>query len=213
MSTYSPLKTSRILMYIEQLLPLISFAFVMSISPGPGNLLLLTSGANFGLTRTIPLILGISFGFLFMVLIVGVGLGELITLIPGLSNLLKVACIIYVLWLAYQIAKSAGINSSNNSLSKPMSFIQATLLQWLNPKAWTVSLIITVTYTVPEHFMISLVSTIFVFALINIPSISLWAISGSALKRFLLINNRIKYFNLTMSLILVASMVPMIITN
>lgn len=200
-------------MYIEQLLPLISFAFVMSVSPGPGNFLLLTSGANFGLIKTLPLILGISFGFLSMVFLVGIGLGKLFDLLPILSIILKAFCLLYILLLSYKIARSSIVVSSNNNLNIPISFIQAALLQWLNPKAWTVSLIIIVTYTIPNNFLASLISTIFIFALVNIPSISLWAIGGSYLKRLLSTNNRLKYFNFLMATLLVSSMVPMIINS
>lgn len=201
-------------MFTEQLLPLIGFAFVMSISPGPGNFLLLTSGANFGLVKTIPLVLGISFGFLTMVFLVGIGLGKVFELLPSLLIILKVLCLIYVVFLSYKIARSSVLeNDDKDSLSKPISFIQAALLQWLNPKAWTVSLIVTLAYTAPDHYLASLIMTIAVFAVINIPSISLWAVSGSCLQRFLSLGNRMQYFNLTMAILLVASMVPMIINS
>lgn len=201
-------------MFIEQFLPLMGFAFVMSISPGPGNFLLLTSAANFGFVKTIPLVLGISFGFLTMVLLVGVGLGKAFDLLPELSMLLKGLCLIYVLFLSYKISRSCALGSEDeNVLIKPMSFIQAALLQWLNPKAWTVSLIVTVAYTLPSDYFASLIITIIVFALVNIPSISLWAVAGAFLKRFLSINNRIKYFNITMSVLLLSSMLPMIINS
>lgn len=201
-------------MFLEQLIPLISFAFVMSISPGPGNFLLLTSGANFGMVKTIPLILGISFGFLSMVLLVGLGLGELFKVFPVISLVLKAACLIYVIWLGVKIARSSSMGEDKSkTLSRPISFLQAAMLQWLNPKAWTVSLIVTVAYTSTESFLMSLISTIFIFSLVNIPTISFWAIGGAYLKQFLSTPNRIKYFNVTMSIMLIGSMVPMIVNG
>ncbi|WDE08462.1 LysE family translocator [Thalassomonas viridans] len=205
-------------MFLEQLFPLISFAFVMSVSPGPGNFLLLASGANFGLVRTTPLILGISFGFLTMVLLVGLGLGELFKVFPAVSLVLKAACLLYVVWLGIKLARSTSMGDENKaSLNRPISFVQAAMLQWLNPKAWTVSLIVTVTYTSTdtstESFFASLLSTIFIFALVNIPTISFWAIGGAYLKQFLSTDNRIKYFNMAMSILLIGSMAPMIINS
>ncbi|MEH6403693.1 MAG: LysE family translocator [Sneathiella sp.] len=199
-------------MPVETMLALMGFAFVMSISPGPGNFLLLTSGANFGFMRSIPLILGISAGFLSMVLGVGLGLGQLLNEVPILYTILRVLCGLYVLWLALKIAKSRSLGSDNpEQVAKPISFIQASLFQLLNPKAWTVALIVTVSYTVPDNYLNSLVLLIGLFAAINIPSISVWALSGAALQLQLSAGNRIKFFNIAMALLLVGSMIPMLI--
>ncbi|MBE7637122.1 LysE family transporter [Sneathiella sp. P13V-1] len=199
-------------MSTETIIALAGFAFVMSISPGPGNFLLLASGANFGLLRSLPLILGISVGFLSMVLGVGLGLGGILEQFPAVYIFLRLLCGIYVFWLAFKIAKSRSLGSNDSeNISKPISFIQAALFQLLNPKAWTVALIVTVTYTTQENYLLNLLLLIGIFAIINIPSISTWAISGAALRRILEKGNRIAVFNISMAILLVFSMIPMII--
>ncbi len=198
-------------MTVDTFLALIAFAFVMSISPGPGNFLLLASGANFGFARSLPLVLGISTGFLSMVFIVGIGLGEVLENNPVIYDLLRFICIAYVIWLALQIARSRSLGAEGGQqISEPIGYVQAALFQWVNPKAWAVALIVTVAYTEPENFMRSLVVLILIFAVVNIPSISMWALSGAAIRRFLSNGKRIAVFNGMMAMLLVGSMVPML---
>lgn len=193
-------------------LALIGFAFVMSISPGPGNFLLLASGANFGFRRTFPTVLGISLGFLAMVFLIGIGLGEVLERFPVITTALKVACAVYVLWLALKIGRSRALGpSAPDRIERPVSFVQAALLQLLNPKAWAVALILTVSYTSEADYLASLVAMIAVFAVVNIPSISVWAISGTALQGVLAKGNRIAVFNVAMAVLLVGSMLPMLL--
>jgi threonine/homoserine/homoserine lactone efflux protein len=206
----------------DLLLALAGFAFVTSVSPGPGNFLLLASGANFGFRRSLPLVLGISAGFLTMVFLVGMGLGPLLQRFPAVYGGLKIACIAYVLWLAWKIARSAPSaprpGEAKESAVQPFGFFQAALLQWLNPKAWAVALIVTVSYAAPApgattaDYAASLLLVIFFFALVNLPSISLWAASGMALRRLLSEPRRLRRFNLAMALLLVLSMAPVVLT-
>lgn len=196
----------------ETALALAGFAFVMSISPGPGNFLLLASGANFGFRRTVPAVLGISLGFLTMVFLVGIGLGEVLERFPFLTLALKLACGAYVLWLAAKIARSRALGPNEpGRIDRPVSFVQAALLQLVNPKAWAVALILTVSYTDPADYLASLVAMIALFAVVNIPSIGVWAVSGTALRGVLARGNRIARFNVAMAVLLVASMVPMLV--
>lgn len=195
----------------ETALALIGFAFVMSISPGPGNFLLLASGANFGFRRTIPTVLGISLGFLTMVFLVGIGLGEVLERFPIVTTALKIACAAYVLWLALKIGRSRALRpSAPNRIEKPVSFVQAALFQLVNPKAWAVALILTVTYTNASDYLTSLMAMIALFAVVNIPSISVWAVSGTALRAVLAKGNRIARFNVAMAVLLVVSMIPIL---
>lgn len=196
----------------ESLLALIGFAFVMSISPGPGNFLLLSSGASFGFSRSLPLILGISFGFLSMVFAVGIGLGQVFDRFPFLLAGLKLVCAVYVVFLAWKIARIRSLDAgTTDQLQTPIGFVQASLFQLVNPKAWAVALILAVSYTDPEHYLISLVSLIAVFALINIPTISTWALSGAALRRFLTRGNRLRIFNIMMAILLIGTMLPVLL--
>lgn len=201
-------------MTLETAIALMGFAFVMSISPGPGNFLLLASGANFGFKRTLPLVLGISLGFLSMVFAVGLGLGQLLEQFPAIYMILRVFCGLYILWLAFKIAKSRSLGEDTNTkVSKPISFVQAALFQLLNPKAWTVALIMSVTYTSTENSISNLLILITLFAVINIPSISLWAISGAALRQTLTKGRRIIIFNITMAALLILCMLPLLISS
>lgn len=197
----------------DKMLALISFAFAMSITPGPSNFLLLASGANFGFVRSIPLILGISGGFLLMVMMVGLGLGQLLGVYPLIYDLLRLACGIYVLWLSIQIAASRSLGEcGDDSVATPIGFLQATLLQWLNPKAWTVALVVTATYLSADNLVSSLTTLILLFAVVNLPAISTWALSGAALRRFLSRGRRIAIFNTLMALLLSGSMLPMLLS-
>ncbi len=196
----------------DTMIALIGFAFVMSISPGPGNFLLLASGVNFGFLRSLPLILGISFGFLTMVFCVGLGLGQVLQQAPIIYTTLKFICAAYVLWLAFKIARSRSTGSSGkDQLERPISFLQAALFQLVNPKAWAVAFIVTVSYTNPENYSASLILMIFLFALVNLPAISVWAISGVALRGVLKDGRQIVLFNLAMALLLVGSMIPVLL--
>lgn len=201
----------------ELLLALLGFAFVTSVTPGPGNFLLLASGANFGFRRSLPLLLGISFGFLTMVFCVGMGLGPLLQRSAMVYDLLKLACVGYVLWLAWRIARSAPkARGGAGEQARPFGFLQAALLQWLNPKAWAVALIVTVSYAAPgmsaEETAAGLLLVIFFFACVNLPSISLWALGGLALRRLLNDPVKLRRFNAAMALLLVLSMAPVMLS-
>ncbi len=195
-------------MTFEMFTALIGFAFVMSISPGPGNFLLLASGANFGFWRTLPLVFGISGGFLTMVLVIGLGFGEILKTYSIIYQGLRFLCIAYVLWLAWKIAhvKSLGPEETETG-SAPIGFFQAATLQLLNPKAWAVALIVTVSYTSPDDYASSLIWMLVIFAFVNVPSISVWALGGTALRQFLRTEKRVRIFNVTMALLLVAAMI------
>lgn len=193
-------------------LALMGFAFVMSISPGPANFLLLASGANFGVARSLPPVLGFSLGFLTMVFCVGIGLGGVFRTWPIIYTVLKLASAAYVLWLALKIARSRALGAADgNAMTAPISFVQAALFQVLNPKAWTVALIVTVSYTDPDDYMRSLIAMIGLFALVNLPSISVWAICGNLLRTILEQGRRMAVFNVLMAILLVGSMIPVLL--
>lgn len=201
-------------MTFEMVVALIGFAFATSISPGPSNLLVLASGANFGFARTLPLVLGVSSGFLAMVFLVGTILGPVLARLPELYVVMRLVCGIYVAWLAVRIAGSRSIGSvGDTAAASPMGFLQGALLQLVNPKAWTVALIVTVSYTEPERFLASLVVLIALFAVVNFPSIAVWAVSGAALRRVLNHGRRIVLFNVGLAMLLVGSMIPALLSS
>ena len=189
---------------------LMGFAFVMSASPGPANFLLLSSGANFGFRRSLPLVLGISLGFLTMVFFVGLGVGKLLQENPSVSLALKFICAAYVIWLAVRIARSGSTAVSDKPVSEPISFVQAALFQLVNPKAWVVAIVVTVSYTQPANHLPSLIALITVFAVVNLPAISMWAVFGVALSRFISDDRKMRVFNIAMAILLVGSIMAIL---
>ena len=123
----------------EQLLALVTFAFVTSITPGPNNLMLMASGANFGVRRTVPHMLGVALGFVFMAVLVGAGLAQAFMAVPQLYTALKVASVAYLLYLAWKIAMAPPPGETARP-GRPMTFLAAAAFQWINPKAWAMAL-------------------------------------------------------------------------
>lgn len=121
-------------MTFDILLALITFAFVSSITPGPNNLMLMASGANFGLRRTVPHMLGISLGHAFMVTLVGVFLLRIFVAYPIMNLILNVLSVAYMLWLAWKIATAVPPDAKKVT-GTPLTFLQAAAFQWVNPKA------------------------------------------------------------------------------
>lgn len=189
---------------------LVVFAFVTSITPGPNNLMLLASGVNFGFRRTIPHMLGIGVGFLTLLLGVGYGLGAVLETAPVLYLALKFAGGAYMLYLAYKIATSTSVGQVADSAAKPMSFMQALLFQWVNPKAWVMAVTAMASYTVHDAYTLSVLVIGLVFAIINLPSVSSRAAFGSLLRQWLEDPVKLKWFNLTMAMLLVVSLWPML---
>jgi len=196
-------------MSLDTFLALLVYAFVTSITPGPNNLMLLASGVNFGFVRTIPHMLGIGGGFLSLLLAVGFGLGALLTAVPSLHLVLKIAGGAYLLYLAWRIAMSRSIGTGAAG-GVPLTFLQAAAFQWVNPKAWVMAVSAMAIYTNPENPFLSVLIVGFAFAVVNLPSVSTWAAFGTALRGFLSDPVRLKWFNIAMGVLLAASLWPML---
>lgn len=197
-------------MSYDVFLALLAYAFVTSITPGPNNLMLLTSGVNFGFTRTIPHMLGVGIGFVVMLLAVGLGIGALLTAFPALHTGLKVAGAIYLLYLSWKIAMTRSFKGSAESKSRPMTFLEAAAFQWVNPKAWVMAVTAMAVYSDPATPLLSVVLIGLVFGLVNLPSVSTWAGFGMALRGFLADPVRLKWFNIAMGVLLAATLWPML---
>lgn len=197
-------------MTYDLLLALVLFAFVSSITPGPNNLMLMASGANFGFRRTIPHMLGVALGFTFMIVLVGVGLMQIFERYPIMHQILKAVSVIYLLWLAWKIANAAPPKGDVQSESTPITFIQAALFQWVNPKAWTMALTAISAYT-PNQTLYAVSLVALVFGCVNLPSVSIWTVLGEQMARFLTSNARLRAFNWLMALMLVASLYPVVL--
>lgn len=194
----------------ELLTALAAFAFVSSITPGPNNMMLMASGANFGLARTVPHMLGVALGFVAMIVLVGIGLIGLFDAVPISYTILKVISVAYLLYLAWKIANAAAPEGQGSG-GRPMTFVQAALFQWVNPKAWTMALTALAVYApVQELWAIALVAL--VFGVVNLPSIGVWTVLGVQVRRLLTGPGRLRAFNITMALLLVASLYPVVFT-
>ena len=196
-------------MTLDLLIPLALFGIASSITPGPNNLMLLASGANFGLRRTLPPTLGISLGHAFMVAMVGLGLMPLFDLLPWLRISLMVVSAAYLLYLAWKIANAAPPEDAPQK-GRPFTFLQAAGFQWVNPKAWYMAIYAQTNFTTPDANWSAAIAVALVFAVVNFPSVAVWAWGGTQLKRFLSPGRRLRVFNSTMALLLVASLYPML---
>ena len=194
----------------ETFLALLVFAFVTSVTPGPNNFMLLASGVNFGFWRTVPHMLGIAAGFASLLFGVGLGLGAVLKAYPALDLSLKIAGGAYLLYLAWKIGKSRSMAAKGEAKAAPMTFLQAAAFQWVNPKAWVMAVTAMAVYTNPQAPFLSMLLVTAAFAAVNLPSVSVWAGFGMALRGFLADPGRLKWFNIAMGVLLAATLWPML---
>ena len=190
------------------LLPALTlFAFVASATPGPNNIMLMTSGLNFGFRRTLPHFWGVDLGFAVMTLLVGLGLAEIFVRAPVLMTALKWAGAAYLVCLAVKIARSGPIRSDKAG-AKPLTFVQAAAFQWINPKAWIMAVTACATYTDQNRHTLGVLVITAVFTLVTLPAIAVWVGLGAALQRWLGRPRNLAVFNYTMAALLIASLYP-----
>ena len=182
------------------------FAIASSVTPGPNNAMMMTSGANFGLVRTLPHMAGVVVGFTLMILAVGLGLGALLTRFPALHDVLYWVGSAYLLWLAWQIANASGVGGA--SAPRPRSFTEIVAFQWVNPKAWTGAIGAVATYAPPQNYYANLAVICAIFFAVNVPVALLWTSGGVALKQALQRPGALRVFNVTMALLLALSIPP-----
>jgi threonine/homoserine/homoserine lactone efflux protein len=190
------------------LFALSTFALVSSITPGPNNAMLLASGVNFGLRRTLPHMLGVNFGFPVMALSIGLGLQGVLATVPLLYQIIRWAGAAYLLFLAWKIATADEI-TEQGAAHQPMSFWQAVAFQWVNPKAWVMAVGAVTAYTTGNSFA-ELATVCVVFMLLNLPCILAWTAAGVALRRVLDKPIILRAFNITMGVLLVLSLYPLL---
>jgi threonine/homoserine/homoserine lactone efflux protein len=196
-------------MTLEIFLSLMLFAFTTSITPGPNNMMLLASGVNFGIRRTIPHMLGIELGFASLLIAAGLGMGALFQALPQLYLFLKIAGGLYLLWIAWSIATSRSLSTSDDN-ARPMRFWAAAAFQWVNPKAWVMAVSATATYGDPNRPIWSVLIVTFAFLILALPCQGGWAGFGAYLREWLSDPKRLKSFNITMAVLLVLSLWPML---
>ncbi|WP_333607660.1 LysE family translocator [Arsukibacterium sp.] len=198
-------------MTIELFFAVLFFAFSTTITPGPNNVMIMSSGVNYGIRQSIPHWLGICLGFPLMVLLVGLGFGVVFDRFPHLHQLIKIIGTVYLLWLAWRIA-SARPESIATGKSKPFSFWQAALFQWVNAKAWVMASGAVAAFTsVTGVYWYQVLLITLAFLLVAFPCVGLWLVCGSALRRVLTVPLLHRIFNISMGLLLLLSVVPVLL--
>lgn len=184
------------------LLPLTLFAFSMSVTPGPNNVMLTASGANYGFRRTLPHMLGVSLGFCSLIVVAAMGLGAVFTHYPGLQASLRVVGSGYLLYLAWRIAHAPPPSERAPGEGRPLRFHEAAAFQYVNPKAWVMAITAVGTFTLAgEGYAASAAAVAVVCTLVNLPSVSLWAGFGVAIARVLRTPAAWRTFNVAMGLL------------
>jgi threonine/homoserine/homoserine lactone efflux protein len=195
---------------LETAAALAAYAFVMSVTPGPINIMLLTSGANFGFVRTLPQVFGVTLGFSTVIVATGAGVLAILTAVPALGIALKIGGCLYMLYLALRLAMSVSTISTDDK-ARPLSFIEIAAFQWINPKAWIAAGSAVALYGNAADPWVSLAAITGIVAVVNLPSIAVWAGFGSVLKGVLAKENVARWFNIAMAVLLVASLVPVLL--
>ena len=196
-------------MSTDLLIALFGFVVIMCFTPGPNNLMLMASGTNYGYRPTMPHLLGVVLGFSLMVVLVGLGLMAAFTRAPELRTVLKVVSIAYLLYLAWRIARAAPLNAEAARTTRPLTFLQASAFQWVNPKGWTMALTGVTAYA-PDQGLWAVLVVSLAFLLVNSVSGSLWVLIGQKIRRFLTNPTRLTIFNWTMAILLLATLGPVL---
>lgn len=195
-------------MTLSLLLSAAIFSFVTSVTPGPNNTFLLSSGVNFGLKKSMPYLLGIIAGLCGMMLSIGLGLGVLFATFPIVYQVLKYIGFAYIVYLAFSIINST--SKSDTAEAKYIGFWKSTTFQFVNPKAWIVVASYMATFVPVEAGLIEAVFTCAIFLIATFPGALVWAVSGQLLRNWLGEPRRRKIFNITAAILLVLSMIPVL---
>jgi len=189
---------------------LIVFGVIAAVTPGPNNVMLTTTGLNFGVRRGLPHLLGICVGFPVMLALIGLGFGTLFTRYPLLHEIIKVVGIVYLLYLAWRIAMTRG-GMERIERSKPINFWQAAAFQWVNPKAWVMGISALAAFTSMDgNFFVQVAIICVTFSFLAFPCAGAWLVFGASLQRLLRDPKHLRVFNIAMALLLVASILPVI---
>ena len=194
-------------MRLDVLAALLLFCVVAGGTPGPNNMMLMASGVNFGVRRTLPHLAGVVLGFAFMVALVGFGLDALFRVTPWLLPALRWAGAAYLVWLAWRIAAS-GATKQTAKASRPLGFLGAAAFQWINPKGWIMAVSALTTYAVSADYTTTVIVVALSYLVIGIPCSGVWLLFGAAMRRFLADPRRARAFNWTMAALLIASIGP-----
>jgi threonine/homoserine/homoserine lactone efflux protein len=190
-------------------LQLALFALASSITPGPNNLMLMASGANFGIVRTLPHWAGVCCGFVVLIVPVGLGLGAFVLDVPPVRMAFQLGCVAVLAWLGWKIA-SAGRPGNLEDSRRPLTFLQAAAFQWINPKAWTMG-VSAISLFAQSGALHDILLVTLVFAAINMPSTGMWLVSGERVQRLLHKDSHFRAFNVAMGALLIACAIPVLL--
>jgi threonine/homoserine/homoserine lactone efflux protein len=190
------------------LIAFVIFAVVMFFTPGPNNIMLLSSGLTYGFRRTVPHIAGVTFGFAFMVGAVGVGLGAVFIAYPVLQTILKYLGVAYLIYLAAMIAMSEPVEPDQEGGRGPMTFWGAAMFQWVNAKGWVMVIGTITAYAAIASFPWNIAIQVTLSLILGVLSCTLWALFGTALRPILRSRRAVRAFNIVMAVLLLASLYP-----
>jgi len=191
-------------MRTDVFLAMLTFCFVSGVTPGPNNLMLMTSGVNFGFRRTLPHLMGVVVGFTLMVALVGFGLAAIFARVPALLPTMRWLGVAYMLWLAWKIANSGPV-SDGEARGAPLGFFGAAAFQWINPKGWVMAVSALTAYSVVDNYARNVVIIALTYFVIAFPGSGVWALLGASMRRALADPRVARPFNWTMAALLVAS--------
>jgi len=190
------------------LLAFVAFVFVMFFTPGPNNIMLMSSGLTYGFRRTLPHMAGVTLGFAFMIATVGVGLGTVFIAYPMLETVLKYAGAAYLVYLAIVMAMSGPPTEEKTTRRGPMTFWGAAMFQWVNGKGWVVVIGTITAYAAIAHFPWNIVIQTAISIAVGTGSTVAWALFGSVLRPVRSSARSVRVFNIVMAVLLLASLYP-----
>jgi threonine/homoserine/homoserine lactone efflux protein len=196
-------------MTYQTFIALVFLSVATLFTPGPNNAMLATSGAAFGFRRTLPHALGVALGFPVMMLIVGLLLGGVFQASPLLRETLKWGGAALLLWIAYKIAISRGMERKDAD-ARPMSFMGAAAFQWINPKGWSMAISATALFIDPAKPFVTAMIVVMSFLVLGLASSMTWVAAGQAISGWLTTERRQRFFNITMAVLIVLSIVELV---
>ena len=195
----------------ELIIAISAYNFVMYVTPGPNNSILTASSIKYGFVKTIPNIFGIPSGHGLQLALVCLGLGSLFTKFPILLDVLRYVGSAYILYLAYKMFGSINISATEEK-SRPLKYYEAILFQFVNPKAWVICITaVTLFYPEKENIIVGTIFMVFMSTIINIPSISIWALGGSIIRYYLKNNKLKKIIEFFLAILLIATALSVLI--
>jgi len=192
---------------------LTAFCVVTLFTPGPNNIMLMASGLNFGFRRTIPHMIGVPLGFAFMVISVGLGLGGVFHTWPAIFPILKYAGALYLIYLAWNIANSGSVDTPDEIKGDPLTFLQAASFQWINPKAWIMTIGAISAYGEVSVFPYNVLLMSSLYGVLGFVSSGIWVAFGYTLKQFIKKPTTVRLFNCAVAILLVATLYPIFVED